>query len=353
MFFLKKLNLLKTILSFAFFLSRQQEQVGNRPVVYVNPADRRAAKYNLSLIVFFLITGHRVRLYPDFRLLSSLVPFRNILVQYGSTSVTLRRMEQEVVYVNEMGQRAGFSITHRYFNPPQGIIVPYPMSPAQYTPDLKIKLTQLRGSRRSIGIFFSGNQDENVYDNSIIEEKFGKVSRVQLLRHLKSNLPGNVLEVVESEFETKPEYLQKFVLSEWMWSTKNFRNASARVSDSEWLLRLSQCNFFLACPGMVMPMCHNIIEAMAVGAIPVTEYADEFYPPLEDGTNCITFKGKADATVKILRVLSFSIDEIERMRAGVIRYYENHLSPDSFVEKVRSPGQKSTLIMNAEQLSVL
>jgi glycosyltransferase involved in cell wall biosynthesis len=147
-------------------------------------------------------------------------------------------------------------------------------------------------------------------------------------------------------------HLRKFVLAEWSWSPANFRNASARTTDEEWLSRLSECNFFLACPGMIMPMCHNIIEAMAVGTIPITEYAEEFYPPLEHEKNCLVFKGSAEAKAMIEYALTLTPEQVKRMKENVIQYYEEHLSPESFIQRVRQADDQSILTMNGEQSSV-
>ena len=43
-----------------------------------------------------------------------------------------------------------------------------------------------------------------------------------------------------------------------------------------------------------MPMCHNIIESMAVGVIPITNYPEWFDPDLEHMKNCIVFDDQKD-----------------------------------------------------------
>jgi hypothetical protein len=59
---------------------------------------------------------------------------------------------------------------------------------------------------------------------------------------------------------------------------------------------LSHFNFFLACPGFIMPYSHNVVEAMSVGAIPVIQdtYAHMFFPTLKHNINAIIFTDLGD-----------------------------------------------------------
>src|SRR3990167_5062911 len=63
---------------------------------------------------------------------------------------------------------------------------------------------------------------------------------------------------------------------------------------------LSMFDFFLAPPGVQMPLCHNIIEAIAVGTIPFTNYYNWFEVPLEDGKNCIAFNDEKELLQRLL-----------------------------------------------------
>ena len=228
------------------------------------------------------------------------------------------------------------------------------MSPQHYTPSLSVTLQALRVSARTIGVFFSGNQQPELYSNPIISTQFKKTNRIQLLNYLKENMPERQIEIVRQWNPHPNDFLKKFVLVDWKWSPAFFENAKARIGDSLWLNHLSTCRFFLACPGMTMPMCHNIIEAMSVGAIPITQYAEEFYPPLINGENCLTFENEVDAQEKILYALTLSDEVVATMSKLVIDYYEQHLSPASFVQKIENDKSTENVItMNVEQLSVL
>jgi len=120
------------------------------------------------------------------------------------------------------------------------------------------------------------------------------------------------------------------------------------VYQENWLDTLSKSDFFLALPGDIRPMCHNIIEAMAVGAVPITNYPEWFHPRLEDMKNCIVFGDKDDLIKKINKVLKMGNSKVREMREETLKYYDNHLSPRSFVNKIESvKGDRIEVFFNS------
>jgi glycosyltransferase involved in cell wall biosynthesis len=117
------------------------------------------------------------------------------------------------------------------------------------------------------------------------------------------------------------------------------------ISATEWLKFIAKCDFFICFSGTDLPMCHNAIEAMAVGAIPIIGYADWFFPPLEHRKNAILYAGKEDLKAKVEEVLQMGSAEIEAMRRNVIEYYERNLTIASFIRKYENSGNKINTIM--------
>ena len=119
-----------------------------------------------------------------------------------------------------------------------------------------------------------------------------------------------------------------------------------RVAKSSWLRTLGRCRFFLACPGVDMPLSHNIVEAMSVGCIPLTQYGGFFDPPLRDGHECVAHHGD-DVVERAQTVLTMDPAKIETLRENVVSYYERHLSVDAFRRRVlERPGQTVRVGMN-------
>ena len=119
---------------------------------------------------------------------------------------------------------------------------------------------------------------------------------------------------------------------------------------------LSEFRYFLCCPGVVMPLCHNIIEAMSVGTVPIIqrEYAQVMYPQLENGKNAIIFQN-IDDLKDILnnKLFNTSESDLKIMSDHVFQYYQDFLSPESVVENINcNLKSDATIYLNAEHRSI-
>ncbi|KQS95229.1 hypothetical protein [Chryseobacterium sp. Leaf394] len=119
---------------------------------------------------------------------------------------------------------------------------------------------------------------------------------------------------------------------------------------------LSLFNFFLCCPGVVMPLCHNVVEAMSVGTIPVIEkeYAEVMYPHLEHQKNAIIFHDLEDLEL-LLNEKLFTIpkQDIEAIRKNVLDYYQEFLSPKGMINNLnQSIARGKKIYLQAEHRSV-
>ena len=110
------------------------------------------------------------------------------------------------------------------------------------------------------------------------------------------------------------------------------------ISASDWLPTLSSAQFFVCCPGSSQPTCHNLIEAMSVGTIPIIEYGDRVTPELRDGENAICFRGKIGLVEAIHRVDSLGPGQISQMRRNVSNFYDDHLCGTKFLTRLRDGG---------------
>lgn len=237
--------------------------------------------------------------------------------------------------------------------PEQGnwFMMPYPMHPLMYTLGQNAQLEQLRNEAKTIRILFAGNVDRKAYEGfkiNYMKARFHKLSRPEIIETVLSSLGSQVM-LVQSE-----ERMQRVLSGEAIDKCVIVDSLRAPVKPANWLRFLAKTEFFLCPPGVSMPVCHNVIEAMAVGSIPILNYAEWFHPPLEDGKDCIQFDGSKDLLGKLRLVLGFAPSRIERMRANVIRYYEEHLTPESFSEKITSgESSEATLFVNVEQFHKL
>ncbi len=220
------------------------------------------------------------------------------------------------------------------------IIMPFPMHPMQsgLTAD---DIAALRTSERKVRIFFSG--DTVNYHRVRVPYPRPKLPRQRIVETIKARL-GEALILIQDAAELDAlwhaPYTNKFALT---------ASSEVRIEFADWLPTLARADFFLSPPGIIMPMCHNITEAMAVGTIPITNYPEWMDPPLRPGHDCLTFDTEGDLMEAIRQALAMDQGKILAMRAHVIDYYERHLRPDTFVARVEAhPDRQFPILMYTE-----
>lgn len=192
-------------------------------------------------------------------------------------------------------------------------------------------------AERAARIFFGGNTEEGKYDKNVIGDVYHMLSRREMLAEtLSSMTPEMIHRPLEAAQWLASPAFHPFVLCE---------TQHCRIPQERWLEALAKADFFLACPGVGMPLCHNVIESLAAGTVPILQYAAYLPPPLEDGVNCLAFSNAAGLRDVIGRVLAMKQEEILRLRAGVKSYYDEFLAPGRFAQRLL--GGPGTLLMNA------
>jgi hypothetical protein len=190
-------------------------------------------------------------------------------------------------------------------------IMPYPMHPATLEHWPPANLEHLRLGHRRCRVFFAGNQKLK-YGQGKLKRQFGILDRIEVLDTIKRQFPF-----------ADPESI----------CLKDSRTSSIAASD--WLPTISDADFFLCAPGSSQPTCHHLVESMAVGTVPILEYADRISPGLVDGETAITFRGKEGLVAAIDRVLRLPCEEIETMRRNAAAFFDRHLCQAAFLKRVR------------------
>lgn len=220
------------------------------------------------------------------------------------------------------------------------VIAPYSMNPAQTEWALPENLERLRRAPRGLRVFFAG--DSTGYVRNRVRYPGPKLPRLEVLNTLKERIPEDIVTVSGAEDIARlcaSGFAEKFVLSD----------SGSGIAPSQWLPTVATADVFLCPPGMVMPMCHNVVEAMAVGTIPLISYPEWLHPNLKHLTNCIVFDGKDDLVEKMRLVLGMPVPLIAQMRANVVDYYESHLRPEVGVRALESrPERDVTLLLYTE-----
>lgn len=220
---------------------------------------------------------------------------------------------------NDRGMRAErrIALEKRYYSAPREpglFVLPYFASPQFYEDDFAPLARELatRPRRRSMTLFFSGTVDDEHYAAAA---RFSILTRPPIIDRLQRGLEkpdaAGLRDRVEINLQhdvSQTEIKHRFTLPEY-------------------LARLADADFTLCPPGCGMPHSHNIVEAMAVGTIPITNYAGHMVPPLTHGVDCLAFDTLDELDVIISSLMTIDQASIERMRRAVIDYYDRHLDP--------------------------
>jgi hypothetical protein len=329
-------------------------QTSKRPAVFAKFVDKEIlgewGRLLFSLLDAFASSGYEIRLFDS-------IPCED-LGKYGPLVFSLQNLTltdavpsdtADAIYVFDREDKAigkrpwrkkvqvRFDVFSRYwFSDP--IIMPYPLHPVQTGPDLSSRLQGYRRHERTVRIFFSGDTDG--YVKNRIHYPTDKLTRLDVINAILERL-GDKLSLVKDEaslacLRAANAYVNKFVLVE---------SGGVRIEAKNWLSTLASSDFFLCPPGYVMPMCHNAVEALAVGAIPIINYAEWFDPSLEHLKNCVVFNDRSDLINKLNSVLEMGDEQIAAMRQRAIDYYENFLTPSSFTRRIESNKRRNAIVL--------
>jgi hypothetical protein len=120
-----------------------------------------------------------------------------------------------------------------------------------------------------------------------------------------------------------------------------------KLSMRDYMDAMSRSDFFICPPGVRMPHSHNLIEAMSAGTIPITNYHSYMQPPLTPNGNCLAFSTVEELERVINSALCMPAGEIQRLREGVISYYDEYVEPESFGKRLMERlASVSELVVN-------
>jgi len=222
-------------------------------------------------------------------------------------------------------------------------VAPYPMHPNQYKSYLDpIFHDELRKSKRTMKISFSGKAKERMYADIRVKTFFNVSSRLEVLQFIIAQYSEKT-----SHLKSEPDKLILHQLLNSVDKTNEIIISEVKTEEKDWLNFLWKSDFFICPPGARMPWSHNCVEAMSAGAIPILEYGSLFRPSLQHKKNCLSYTNLEELKSAIDTALAMEPHEIEIMRKHVFDYYTQYLSGDSITRRIdefsRSPRSLLTV----------
>lgn len=230
----------------------------------------------------------------------------------------------------------------------QGIVMPYFSHPAlrQLEPELG---SLASAGPRPVRIGFAGTIADDTYREAFA---FPMPTRSDVFDVVLGRFHDRIAFVgARSELETLDPSLTPIVLA--VVRDPSDTVAKHVATGRDYLAFLGSSSFFLAPPGYRMPLCHNLVESMSVGAVPILGYADWLPEPLRDGVDCLSFRTGAELETAVERALAMDEAEVARLREGVAAYYAEHLSVASFARRLSlAIDEERTIVVNSERETV-
>lgn len=191
---------------------------------------------------------------------------------------------------------------------------------------------------RKIGVLFAGNFNKDSYSKAITFLSKDYISRFDVLTTI---IKTGLAEPLNKQM-TVEEFLQKAESGAYYDSCVIINTEEFKIPQDRWLSILAMTRFFISPPGYRQPFCHNIIEAMAVGAIPITQYGNLFRPLLRDGKECLSYDNLGDLIYSVRRALNMSENERSRLSAAAATYHDEYLSLDFAKNKIKEFEENKT-----------
>jgi hypothetical protein len=303
-------------------------------------------RYTYLLCKFFEIEGYQVYVKANFRFLFKLTDlYAKRLLTEGHIKFSIKKPVTAMAAFSDRSIKGSSfkTISNDYFSKVDAkdltsYHIPLGLHPNMYSHGLwNAPITAVE---RKHAMFFAGNFNEEVYQTISVHKKFNLPDRIEIKKMLRSlpitTFPKSFKELAENRKDGQIDIV----------SLSNFQVPQEILRQT-----IAGYTFFIACPGVLMPLSHNIFEAISVGTIPIIhrQYAGMFHPPLEDYNTAILYDD--DLLEKIHEVLGIEPGQVEFMQTQVTNYYNSYLTPKAIVSQLISPNINS-YFLNAERASV-
>lgn len=350
----KRIQQAKRLVSDALAFARLKRYMpsGNPKVLLINVANPNLYhRFFYLLVKFYQLSGYTVCYPMDFsrfrnlrnkdRYLSLMVREKNFL------SIHNRNLPADTVEIrDDMFSPDYFASYFQHSNAEENAFhVPMSFHPFMYNKGIWNNPVNT-GRKRFNAVFCYGNFDAEAYLD-IKRTAFTVETRVDLLAFFQQKENFISVHTKENIISAGDTFEGKYVFA----IKENYAIAMEDIREL-----LSYFNFYLCCPGVVMPLCHNVIEAMSVGTIPLIqkEYAEVMYPNLTHRVNAIIFDDLPHLEQLLQHeIFTYPEHEILAMKEHVSEYYRDYLTPEALVSHLNQSIRDHRLIyLQAEHRSI-
>ena len=212
-------------------------------------------------------------------------------------------------------------------NKANDIVMPYFMYPRIYNSFYK-KINILKKPNFNIRVYFSGSVNLEGYSNFYWKKEPERFpDRIKIINLIKKEFESEIYFINSKKDLKSSTFFKKKII--FCLHENVIKKTTYKLNFKENLNLLGLSCFNLNCPGVVMPLCHHLIEGIKVGSIPITSCNNLIFPNLNN-ENSLIYSNLDELRNKIHEALNMKEDEIIFKRSKVQDFYKLNLSPESF-----------------------
>ena len=237
-----------------------------------------------------------------------------------------------------------FNTNYFYKYKDEKLCLPYYMYPKIYNSNYE-DLEKLKLNLKPIKIFFSGSTNKEVYGKFtwFTEDKVKLLNRIEIVEFIIKNFNDKIFFLKSYEDINKVDHSKTPIILSV--NDGLIKKSKTNLSNTQHLELISKSNFILTAPGADMPLCHHLIEGIKMKTIPISNYAN-LHKPFISENDYIYFNDCETLHKSILKALNMSDEEIKIKQDNLEKFYNEKLSPNSFLNIFESRKDNEIISCN-------
>ena len=237
-----------------------------------------------------------------------------------------------------------FNTNYFYKYKDKKLYLPYYMYPKIYNSNYD-DLEKFKSNLKPIKIFFSGSTNKEVYGKFtwFTKDKVKLLNRIEILEFIIKNFNDKIFFLKSYKDLNKIDYSNTPIILSV--NDGLIKKSKTNLSNAQHLELISKSNFILTAPGADMPLCHHLIEGIKMKTIPISNYAN-LHKPLISENDYIYFNDYQTLYESILSALNMSDEEIKIKQDNLEKFYNEKLSPNSFLNIFESRKDNEIISCN-------
>lgn len=327
------------------FFGKKKNKKNKSIVVFDIKAPNIFSRHLVNPTLFFLKKNYSVVFRLRYNLINQIGYYYNLINRNPNVRIAFKRPHKpKYVLTNKRASSCQIELKPDMFGlenyEQNSHRIPPPMHPLTYeesTYDQLLELNNsLKNNRRNYKIVFAGNLIEDGYKSFEWGNEF-YINRVELKKEINKNFSDEVF-IPKSYKQYQTGSKKKICIVDRKYFSLKLMDYFTLLSDGD---------FAFCPPGIRQPFCHNLIEAMFCGSIPILQYGHLMPVSVLHTKNSISYSSTDSLMSSIENVLTMDEPKIDEMRDSVTESYVKYLKPESVVtnfEREADAGLKTLYI---------